>query len=571
MLAPHDTTTAKTWRFQLDKGVVEFAFRLFLDVRVEPKLVITEIMAHPGTADEAAGEWFEVYNAGRLKADLNGYAIASGGDAGYMIAGPLVVASGEYLVLGASTDSVASAGARVRHAYTGISLGNDAADWLALRAPTGIAVDSVSWGAAPGDVPTAPPVGIARALASPDSPNVNLSGEHAAWNDAVGIYGRDLWRGTPGAANPLPVRGAISIAVGAWHACMVDRVGAAWCWGLGNSGQLGIGTAPEYPWYSRRVRVAAPAGVRFERVTISLHTSCALAFTGGAYCWGWVDASGSYALVPQAFPNPGTSVITAVVPGTHSGNNALPWVVGSCQVDAAGEAFCWGSVASTWYSAWTRLSGLAPAGLTFSQIALGRDFACVLASGRVYCYGQNGSGQLGDGTTSPRPMLVEAHLPEGVAFRWLAARWQTACALSEAGQAYCWGRNLDGQLGIGAADGAAHPLPVAVQQPVGVAFTTLSMGDGDGATAACGLTAAGQAYCWGDNRYGHLGDGTETQRLVPTPVLQRGVRFSAIALAGAQACALETETGQPFCWGANDLGALGNDSPAGSSFPIPVL
>jgi hypothetical protein len=572
MLAPHDTTAAKTWRFQLDQGVVAFAFRLFLDVRVEPRLVITEIMAHPATADEAAGEWFEVYNAGRVQIDLDGYAIASGGDAGYTIAGPLVLLAGQYAVLGGSADTVANGGLAVRQVYTGVTLGNDAADWLALRAPTGVALDSVSWGAAAGDVPAAPPVGTARALVSPDSPNVNLSGARAPWIGAVGTYGPGLWRGTPGAANPLGARGGISIAAGTNHVCMADRDGAAWCWGFGGWGQLGNGAGISS---ATRLRVAAPAGVRFGRVAARWVVSCALAFTGEAYCWGG-NVYGDYpfvydVLAPQQFPNPGTSLITAVVPGPYSYDNAQN-DIGFCQVDGAGEVFCWRSIAAIYYPGWTRLSALAPAALTFSQVAVGFNFACALANGRVYCYGRNGLGELGDGTTSPRPTLVEVHLPQGVAFRSVAATRQTACALSEAGQAYCWGQNWSGQLGIGAADRDPHPLPVAVQQPAGVAFTSLSLGDWEPkrGTAACGLTAAGQAWCWGDNFAGHLGDGTNTQRLVPTPVVQRGVRFSAITVGGEVTCALEEDTGQPFCWGSNAFGEVGDGSSVERWLPVPV-
>jgi alpha-tubulin suppressor-like RCC1 family protein len=525
--------------------------------------VITEIMAHPGTAEEAPGEWLEVYNAGRVKIDLNGYAIASGGDAGYTIAGPLVVASGEYLVLGASTDDVASGGAGVRHAYTGISLGNDAGDWLALRAPTGIAVDSVSWGAAPGDAPAAPPAGIARALASTDSPNVNLSGAHAAWIDAVGTYGPALWRGTPGAANPLGVRGGISIAAGSSHVCMADRDGAAWCWGVSWGGQLGTGSYDPV-MKPTRVRVATPAGVQIGRVVAGEDMSCGLSLQADAYCWGgpfeWTVFGRTYAYTPRGVPNPGTSLITSVASGG-----------GLCLVDASGEAFCRYHVASHYHAYWFPLSPLLPGAVQITQVALGDEFACALAGGRVYCFGENHSGQLGDGTTVDRPSLVEARLPQGVAFRSVAATGATVCALSEAGQAYCWGRNSFGHLGIGTSDGVPHPLPVPVQQPAGVAFTAVSLDQAGYNGATCGLTADGQAWCWGGNLWGQLGDGTNTDRLVPTAVVQREVRFSAIAVGVAFACALEEGTGQPFCWGANYYGQLGDGSFRDRLLPVPTI
>jgi alpha-tubulin suppressor-like RCC1 family protein len=451
----------------------------------------------------------------------------------------------------------------VRHAYAGITLGNDATDWLALRTPTGIAVDSVSWGAAAGDVPSPPSAGVARSLASRDSPNVNLSGAHAAWEDAVGTYGPTLQRGTPGRANLRGVRGGLSISAGYQHTCMTDRDGAAWCWGLGSTYQLGTGgTGSAFTL----ARAAAPAGVRLGRVSLAGNESCALSFLGEAYCWGY--RPGGYASVPTSYPNAAASLVTSVAAGggTVGGGSV-------CEIDPAGAAYCWGNVAGDYYFLWIAQTAVSPA-MTWpvSQMALGTDFACALGNGRVYCYGLNAAGQVGDSTTSFRPKMTETRLPQGVTFRSIAAAFQTACALSDAGQAYCWGKNQSGQLGNGTSSAGANPMPVAVQQPAGVAFTALSMGEYQGKAVACGLDADGQAWCWGQNDNGRVGDGTEAQRLVPTAVAQRGVRFTALAVGGVHTCALEAGTGQPFCWGANVGGAVGDgSSTAKRLIPVPAI
>ena len=565
MLAPHAVTAAKTWRFQLDSGVVSFAFRVFLDVQVEPKLVIDEIMARPVTASEPAGEWFEVYNAGKVRVDLGGYTIASGGDAGYTISSPLVVLPGQYAVLRGSADTVANGGVTVGQAYTGVTLGNDDADWLALRAPTGLTVDSVSWGAAAGDVPAPPGLGVARALVFLDSANANLSGAHSPWKNASGVYGPSVQRGTPGGANPRGAYGGLSIAAGQEHTCMADREGIAWCWGLGPT-QLGTGlpTSSSYSTPSRQ-RVAAPAGVRFGRVALSGNESCALSFVGEVYCWGWTPALTTS--TPTGRPNAAASLLEWVAAGAADGSPGA-----ACEIDPAGNAYCLGSVASDYFSTWVALSTRSTVPLQVTQVALGTSFACVLATGRVYCYGQNNLGQLGDSTTTTRPKLVETRLPPGVTFRWVAAAGSSACALSDAGQAWCWGQNQSGQLGIGTSGNNANPLPAAVQQPAGVTFTSLAMGQFLSRAMACGLTAAGQAYCWGQNDSGRVGDGTEVQRLVPTAVVQREVVFSAISVGGRHTCALEAGTGQPFCWGYNSLGELGEGIYSGKRLlPVPVV
>jgi hypothetical protein len=570
MLAPHAVTAAKTWRFQLDPGVVRFAFHVFLDVRVEPRLVIDEIMAHPVTASEPAGEWFEVYNSGRVRIDLGGYTIASGGDAGYTISGSLVLLSGEYAVLGGSADHVANGGVPVHQAYTGVTLGNDDADWLALRTPTGIAVDSVSWGAAAGDLPAPPGLGAARALMALDSANVSLSGAHSPWKDAVGIYGPGLQRGTPGKANLRGAHGGISIGAGREHTCMADRDGIAWCWGLGPT-QLGT-SLPKYSSYSTptRQRVAAPAGVRFGSVALSGAASCALSFLGEVYCWGWVPFD--FAVItstPTEVPNPTAARPVSLAAGVTA--DYAP--VSICEIDPAGAAYCYGGSIGSFR--WVALSTLSTVPLQVTQMALGAGFACALAGGRVYCHGNNWWGELGDSThNTPSHQLVETRLPPGVTFRWVAAAGATACALSDAGQAYCWGRNQSGQMGNGTASPyqSSVPVPVPVQQPVGVTFTSLAMGEFQERAVTCGLTAAGQAYCWGQNDSGRVGDGTEERRLVPTAVSQRGVVFSAITVGGRHTCALEAGTGQPFCWGFNGSGQLGEGIYSGKRLlPVPVV
>jgi alpha-tubulin suppressor-like RCC1 family protein len=272
-------------------------------------------------------------------------------------------------------------------------------------------------------------------------------------------------------------------------------------------------------------------------------------------------------------PNAAAPVIESLTTGTDLlGTGAV------CEIDPSGTAYCRGSIATDHFSDWVALSTRSEFPLQVTQVALGLGFACALASGRVYCYGGNGSGQLGDSTTTNRSTLVEARLPPGVTFRSVVAAGLNACALSDAGQAYCWGNNEFGQLGIGfsAPRTAAFPVPLAVLQPAGVTFASLTMGDVMQIGSPCGLTAAGQAYCWGWNEFGRVGDGTVATRVtrvvVPTAVVQRGVVFSAIAAGSRHTCALEAGTGQPFCWGRNEWGQLGEGIYSGQRLlPVPVV
>ncbi|MEO5798071.1 MAG: hypothetical protein ABIZ70_10510 [Gemmatimonadales bacterium] len=128
-----------------------------------------------------------------------------------------------------------------------------------------------------------------------------------------------------------------------------------------------------------------------------------------------------------------------------------------------------------------------------------------------------------------------------------------SCALDAAGNAYCWGYNTNGQLGNNARS-LLNPTPLAVQG--GLKFQTISVSRV--ADVTCGLTTAGAAYCWGANESGQLGDGTKITRLVPTPVAG-GRTFKSLAVGNTHVCAVDLN-GTAWCWGTSANGAFGDGS-----------
>src|SRR4029079_6251819 len=94
-------------------------------------------------------------------------------------------------------------------------------------------------------------------------------------------------------------------------------------------------------------------------------------------------------------------------------------------------------------------------------------------------------------------------------------------------RAYCWGDNASGQLGDGATTEHRSPDAVSGDLP----FVAIAAWNSD----ACGVTAGGDAYCWGENRSGQLGDGTRVDRLTPTRVKSQ-VRFVGLAAGGVHPC-----------------------------------
>jgi alpha-tubulin suppressor-like RCC1 family protein len=187
-------------------------------------------------------------------------------------------------------------------------------------------------------------------------------------------------------------------------------------------------------------------------------------------------------------------------------------------------------------------------GSTFTALTARYQHTCGLTSaGTAYCWGDNSYGQIGDGTTTQR--LTPVAVQGGLVFTALTGGGQHTCGRTSAGAAYCWGYNATGALGDGTS-GPNRLTPVAVQG--GLVFTALTAGF----IHTCGLTSAGAAYCWGDNSYGQLGDGTGTYRLTPVAV-QGGLVFTALTGGVSHTCGL-TSAGAAYCWGWNGPGQLGD-------------
>ncbi|MCX6445190.1 MAG: hypothetical protein NTY85_06650 [Actinobacteria bacterium] len=172
---------------------------------------------------------------------------------------------------------------------------------------------------------------------------------------------------------------------------------------------------------------------------------------------------------------------------------------------------------------------------------------CVLLnSTAVKCWGNNGNGQLGDGTTTQRntPVTVSG-LSAGVSA--IVAGYDHSCAVLYTGAAKCWGRNSSGQLGNGTTTSSSTPVDVSGLSDVSAMAASQSN--------TCALLRTGAVKCWGSG--GRTGDGTSNQR--STPVDVSGLSSGVIAIASGfnHTCAV-LSTGAVSCWGDNDGSQSGN-------------
>jgi alpha-tubulin suppressor-like RCC1 family protein len=184
------------------------------------------------------------------------------------------------------------------------------------------------------------------------------------------------------------------------------------------------------------------------------------------------------------------------------------------------------------------------------------DVCGLMTNGDVKCWGDNEHGQLGDGTTTTRPL--PAPVPGLHDVVMLSAGMATNCALAH-GIIACWGSNSYGQLGDGTTTDRWLPTPVAGL--AGVVSVSA------GGTHTCALLGDGTVQCWGNNWYGQLGDGTTLDHALPAPVAGLS-EVIAISAGDRQTCALE-QTGSVLCWGQGyTLGA--GKTAEGAPLPQPV-
>jgi serine/threonine protein kinase/alpha-tubulin suppressor-like RCC1 family protein len=345
----------------------------------------------------------------------------------------------------------------------------------------------------------------------------------------------------------------VTVVAGGVHSCLVGADGRAFCWGGNDHGQIGNGGT---------LRTAVPSVVspdlRFSTIAAGLSHSCALTRGSGvAWCWGDNDQGqlGDHTIAPRATPvhaADGQAFTSIVVGAAHS-----------CALQPDGDAWCWGSnvhgqvgggdLASPGISAPTLVAG----GHRWAAISAGWNFTCAVErGGRAYCWGDNASGELGDGTTTERrsPVAVSGDL----SFIAVAAGNSHACGVTPQGDAYCWGENGGGQLGDGSR--VDHHTPVKVK--TSLRFVVVAAG----AVHTCALATDGEAYCWGRNTYGQLGDGTTTDEAQPVRVAG-GHAFASLRTFGSHTCG-STLSGEAFCWGYNLDGQLGDGTRAHRTRPV---
>jgi alpha-tubulin suppressor-like RCC1 family protein len=201
-----------------------------------------------------------------------------------------------------------------------------------------------------------------------------------------------------------------------------------------------------------------------------------------------------------------------------------------------------------------------------AQISAGNDHSCAVSSaGSAYCWGRNVSGPLGDGTTvNPATLAaVQVKSPDGSGYLTNvtsisagrgAGLGRLTCAIVSGGSAYCWGLNTNSQLGNGLS--ASSSLPVQVRAPDDSGPLTGVRAISPGSDHTCATTSAG-VFCWGAGTSNRLGSGSTTKRTLPFQIGDPASDASSAGVSVGELMGCYTADGNIKCWGAQSYGELG--------------
>lgn len=349
---------------------------------------------------------------------------------------------------------------------------------------------------------------------------------------------------------------AAEVTTGTYFTCARSTDGSLYCWGDNTFGQLGLGdltqrTSPvQVPLaIQKSPPIFPPVAVKFAGVSAGERHTCAMSTDHKLWCWGY----GSYGQLGNGTSGYSTSPQQVTVLGANVAQLSAGHYH-TCARESDNTLWCWGDNRAGELGIGNAPNQLNPIqvsalGATVAEVSAGNGYTCAhKTDGTLWCSGSNGSGQLGDGTTTDRSTPVKvAALTAAIAE--VSVGYEYSCARKTDGTIWCWGDNSAGQLGDGTT--LHHATPVKVQAP-GVIFAEVAAHSHH----TCARTMDGRLFCWGDNSLDQLGIGNATPQLTPVQVSALGNSVAAVAVGEESTCASKGD-GTLWCWGANEFGQLG--------------
>jgi ELWxxDGT repeat protein len=365
------------------------------------------------------------------------------------------------------------------------------------------------------------------------------------------------------------------------HSCAILDNGDLKCWGRNNNGQLGDAGSMDRN-QPRSTAIDLGTGRTAVEVSVGSSHTCAILDNGDLKCWGSGPlglGSGYYTSAPLS---------TAIDLGT--GRTAVAVSAGhghTCAVLDNGGLKCWGGdyygqlgdgganpVAGNYVPLSSAIDLTYQTGAYSSysavEVIAGYQHTCaILNNGDLKCWGRNNNGQLGVGSNSDRGLPGSAiDLGTGRTAVAVAAGNYHTCAILDNGDLKCWGSNYYGSLGDGTNTDTNAPSSTAIDLGTGRTAVAVSAGH----YHTCAILDNGDLKCWGENTFGQLGDGTNTNtNASSSTAIDLGTGRTAVAVSAGvfQTCAI-LDNGDAKCWGWDQFGQLG-DGGSNTNQASPVL
>jgi alpha-tubulin suppressor-like RCC1 family protein len=415
-------------------------------------------------------------------------------------------------------------------------------DWSCISECCGTAVDC--------SAPVTPEAYDLAAISSGVQHGCGIKSGGTAWCWGKGNFGR-LGNGAA-ASSSVPVQVGtsatgtlwsdwIAIAAGGANTCGIRSNGAAYCWGFG--GRNGDGSTID-----QTTPRPVSGGATWIKINAGNVTNCGIRSDGTAWCWGSGDngrrgdgttaVGAPSATVPVQVGTAATGTVWSDWVDISAGNDE------TCGVRADGSAWCWGAElfgdlgngvggTSGVNRGTPQRVGTAATGTLWSDwvaISAGGAEACGMRSGgSVWCWGAGDSSygtgygfSTGDGTFTERstPVTVSG----GGVWTQVSAGGGTKCGITSDGSAWCWSMGVNGQIGNGAGSGKNVPTRVgtAASGTLWSDWVAISVGGFSNPSQVCGIRSNGLGYCWGGGANGMLGNGSTSDRNVPTQISGSG-------------------------------------------------
>jgi alpha-tubulin suppressor-like RCC1 family protein len=336
------------------------------------------------------------------------------------------------------------------------------------------------------------------------------------------------------------------VSVGETHTCALKDDGRLSCWGANYHGELGINSVED----SRVPVQEYTAATDWAQVSTGYYHTCGLKNDGRVFCWGRNtsdDELGNEAIdsfVPlqeKTFSTDWTQVTSGL---DHT-----------CALKDDGRLFCWGDGAECGNNVTSKTilslqdeRGEADwAQVSVSNAPFQSEHACaVKTDGRLFCWGFGNRGQLGANSISTRSLPIQEYT---AASDWLqvSAGGEHTCAVKTDGRLYCWGSNSHGELGNNSTQDSSVPI-----QEYTAAADWAQVSTGNDHT--CALKNDGRIFCWGSGDRGDLGNNSTSDSLVPVQESTAATDWAQVSAGENETRAIKTD-GRLFAWGVPIIGA----------------